>query len=204
MTNMKHFNIREVQVTKDVAKMVRFRINDGWDYVWVTYQEEKGFISISSSFGNYSYIWSSMGEGTKLPEFFARADNQYLAHKLFVDSKQEKHTFSFSQAIEELKEELFEIRKEKFMSAEEARDIYNDIVEFSDDHEADTIKETFYYNFTNYKALAAWNPEYWDGDYGRGVSGSFLVLQDEIVPLIKNYFTALAKEHPTSLEEILK
>ena len=186
---MAHKNIQEVtDIYQETSKMVRFRLNKGWDYVWVTYHEERGFISITSSFGNYAYIWNAMGKGVNLTEFFSRAEPDYLAEKLFAAAQKEKNVFHFDLAIKELKTKALRERKSGELSKDEARAILNELSEWADFADSDLSEESFLREFCDRETLIEWDPEPYLSSPGRKLSGSYLVIRDEVIPLLQEYF----------------
>lgn len=190
---MRNINKIEAPIVDDV-KLVRFRLNGGWDYVWMTYHPTKGFISITSSFGNYSYIWSSMGKGVELQDFFSRADKYYLAEKLFSDSKREKKVFSASDAYEDIKKELFGFLRRGHVSPQDARLIYDELCESEEDFDADSSADLFMNEIFSLKHFIEWQPEPYHSSYGYRTSGSYITLQEELVPLIQDYFKSLVNK----------
>jgi hypothetical protein len=181
-------DFKSVEVFEDDVKMVRFRLNAGWDYVWLTYHQEKGFISITSSYGNWSYIWSSMGEGTTLSQFFSQADKFYLSNKLW-DHKQKKTYFDLQQGITDIKEEILRERKEEVLSRKDARNLY-DLVEDLEEVDGydDPSEHRFMEAFMDHRILSEWNQEPWESHWGMVAKTDFVYLQDHIIPLIQKYF----------------
>lgn len=175
------------QIYKDDVKMVRLRLNSGWDYVWFTYHQEKGFISITSSFGNWSYIWSSMGEGTKLSEFFSQANSGYLSNKLM--GRAERKVFDLDDAVKDVKKDIIEERRNtpEFLSKEKARSLFDAIDELGEDYEGSS-SEGFANAFSDSRTLMNWNPDFWETSWGFRDSPSFCTLHDEIIPMIQSYF----------------
>lgn len=173
-------------VYTDSAQMVRFRLNNGWDYVWVTYNDLKGLISISSSFGNFAYIWNSRGEGVSLREFFIEASStDYLANKFFSEDTKKATVFEYSIAIAEIKKLIIDDRKARKISKEEARDLLEELEGMGSDYESE---EMFYRAFFDSKELSEWQPEIYEYTPGRVRSEKYLVLKDEIIPMIQKHF----------------
>jgi hypothetical protein len=186
---MKHKCIQSIDnVYEDDVKMVRFRLNKGWDYVWITYHDEKGFLSITSSYGNYSYIWSAMGEGTTLRQFFLTANNQYLSDKFFHDRHKEKYAFDLDLAFVEMKKDLFENRRNGGFSSEQAREVFNDIKDWQEWSDSGMSEERFYTEYFDRREISKWNQEPWESNYGRKLSTAYMVLYEEIVPMIRDHF----------------
>lgn len=69
----------------DKKKQVRFYrysgAQEGW---WVAFMDELGFISIQSDWGDYSYRWSSRGEGVSMRQWISTTmanDRSYVLGK---------------------------------------------------------------------------------------------------------------------------
>lgn len=184
---MKIIHIQKVDpVINDSAKMMRFRLNGGWDYVWVTYHEEKGFVSIASSFGSYAYIWSAMGANRVLTQFFCGADPQYLAGKFFSERRMEKHVFDSDLAFKELKRDICKGLRDGDITSHDARRYFDEVKDWEEMADGDNYSsERFYDAFYGNQILTEWQPDFWEANYGRKISGSYLVLQDEIIPMIQ-------------------
>ena len=172
-------------VTEDVAQFVQFKINNGWDYVWVTFSDAKGFISITSSYGNWSYIWSSMGEGVTLREFFSSAGESYLAAKLF--GHENRDIFNTNDAVKDIKDDIMFERRGGYLSKEKARLLWNEIKELGDYYQ-ETSRDIFLNAFKDNRALVNWCPDWWENKWGLRNKPNFLTLHNEIIPMIKHYF----------------
>jgi hypothetical protein len=117
---------------------------------------EKGFLSITSSYGNYSYIWSAMGEGTTLRQFFLTANNQYLSDKFFHDRHKEKYAFDLDLAFVEMKKDLFENRRNGGFSSEQAREVFNDIKDWQEWSDSGMSEERFYTEYFDRREISKW------------------------------------------------
>jgi hypothetical protein len=178
------------EIYEDEAKMVRFRLNDGWDYVWITYHDVKGFITISSSYGNYSYIWSAMGKGVLLKDFFVKADNDYLAQKLYRSTHRSTQRFDSDTAFKELKQMIIQYRRDGSLNKHLARLLFDEIKDWESDSD-ELSREGFYNGFYDQPSLSEWNPDIWYNDLGSVDETGFLTLKNEIIPIIKEYFRGL-------------
>lgn len=189
MSRLKVSNIYE-----DTVKMVRLRLNKGWDYVWFTYNEEKGFISITSSFGNWSYIWSSMGKGEVLSTFFRDAGRDYLSNKLWG---KDNDYFDLDEAIKEVKQDIINDRKldsrPKKVAKAHARLLWKAIEEIGEDFDG-CSRERFMSEFSDNNMLGPWNPDFWEANWGMRLKPGFLTLKNEIIPMIQSYFKGELRE----------
>lgn len=181
-------------VYKSQVPLIRLRLNDGWDYVWFTYEDERGFIQIASSYGTWSYIWSAMGEGVTLTEFFQKASAGYLTEKFF--GANHKEYFDADQAIIDIKKEIVRDRKDQNLTATDARELTEAAQDFSDDLDSnyENDRSRFLDAFADVEVLQQWRPEYWDNSWGMRPTGKYLALKNDIIPLIKKYFAGTLTE----------
>lgn len=195
MSDTVHKNIQEVNnIYEDQVKLVRLRLNKGWDYVWFTYHEAKGMIMITSSYGNWSYIWSAMGDGVTLSQFFQRASADYLSDKLI--DREDKVKFDSDNAFRDLKAEVIQERKDKILTATEARELLTAIQDMSEDFDSnyESDRSRFFDAFYDNEILRGWKEEYWEAGWGLRPSTKYNTLKNDIIPLIKNYFSGELKE----------
>lgn len=178
-------------ITTGKAEFVRFSLNGGWDYVFVTYVQKIGFITITSSYGNWSYIWSAMGKGTLLSEFFLQADADYLSNKLMDD--QERTYFDSDQAIKDIKKRIIQERKDEIIGKTEARDLVNALKELKEDFNSnyENDRNRFLDAFSENDTLYNWFPEFYEPSWGLKATGSYNALKYEIIPMIKDHFKTL-------------
>ena len=189
---MKYKNIYEISkiLPEEETRTFTILLNKKWDYVKVTHNISKGFgwINIMSSYGDYSYIWNAMGDNCDLPKFFMKADKYYLANKLFGAEQTE---FCIDKAVKDLKKDICKDRREGNISKKQARDVFDFIEEELHCHMS---PEKFGDAMNESDAINNWYPEWWDSDFGIRYKSRYLVLQDEIIPMLQEYFEGTLKE----------
>lgn len=183
------YNIYKIKPEEE-TKTFTISLNKGWDYLKVTHNTKKnfGWINIMSSYGDYSYIWGAMGKDTDLPTFFTKANSGYLVDKLFGS---ERKTFDLDKAISEIKKEVIKDRREGNMDYGMAREIFDFIEE---ELYSDISKERFADAMYTSNAIQEWYPEWWDRGWGMRYKTRFIILQDEIIPIIQEYFKGQLEE----------
>jgi hypothetical protein len=178
-------NLNFDSVIADSAQMLRFRVNKGYDWVWVTYKDDLGFVSIFSSFGNYAYCWSSRGENVTLRDFFCKANSSYLVDKFFRDCPKMKNTFDVNFAVKTLSREIKTDLKNNVIIKACAKKLFAEVSEMkesvSDRHEFNNF-------FSESTLLYSWNEDFYENDYGMVPSTSYLALKNEIIPMIQLNF----------------
>jgi len=180
---------------EDKAEMVRFRLNQGWDYVWITYHDTKGFLTITSSYGNWSFIWSSMGEGTTLREFIMRAGDDYLANKMWG---KDQEYFDEDEAVNDIKRSIIEDRRMGYIDSDKARFLWREAEDLGEDYEG-ASRDLFMSAFSDNRHLCEWKTEWWETNWGMRPKPNFMTLRNEIIPMFRRYLKGelLEKATPT-------
>lgn len=177
-------NLKVSQVYEDTAKMVRFRLNDGWDYVWITYHDLKGFLTITSSFGNWAYIWSAMGhEGTTLTSFIGKAGDDYLANKMWG---KDQEMFEYDEAVKDIHRQIIEDRRMNLIDSDKARLLWKEAEDLGEDYEG-ASRDMFMSAFSDNRILTDWKCEWWETNWGMREKPAYLTLKNEIIPMIRKY-----------------
>lgn len=171
------------QVYEETAKMVRFRMNDGWDYVWITYHDIKGFLTITSSYGNWAFIWSAMGEGTTLTDFIIRAGDDYLANKMWG---KDQEMFEYDEAVKDIQRVIIEDRRNKLLDSDKARFLWKEAEELGEEYEG-VSRDLFMSAFSDNRYLIEWKSEWWETNWGMRPKPGFLTLKNEIIPMFRRY-----------------
>lgn len=176
-------NLEVNNVYASGAKFVRFRLNKGWDYVWITYDDVKGFLSITSSYGNWSFIWSAMGEGTTLTDFIIRAGDDYLANKMWG---RDQEMFEYDEAVKDIKQSIVEDRRSGHIEKSHARLLWKEAEELGENYEG-VSRDLFMSAFSEFKYLSQWKVEWWETNWGMRPKPSFLTLKTKIIPMFRGY-----------------
>jgi hypothetical protein len=116
--------------SEHTAEVFSYRFDHGWAIFTIC--EATGELQITSDWGNASFRWnmSSLGPpGTTLKSFLADCNSQYILGKLghegdFKDEVDVDHT------IATIKYAIIDTRRRGSLRKEEARDLYDDALEF--------------------------------------------------------------------------
>lgn len=180
-------NIYEInEVTHPEVKHARIRLNKGWDIIRVTYTDD-GFIQIYSTFGNYAYHWTAMGEGVTLQHFFgerAKGDNEYLANKLWSSTREPEKYFDLDNAIKEVKEY---IKDQTCPPDEDEWDEINTEIEDRIEGNGDS-RDLFISAWLSSEILNEWVQEIYMDNWGMTYKGRYKTLVKDIIPTIQKYF----------------
>jgi hypothetical protein len=76
-----------------------------------------GYFSVCSDYGNFAYMWGSMGSGVR--EFLAKIDGSYLVNKL---SQGRANEYRAEETLQAVKKEILTLRRDRVFDAEDARD----------------------------------------------------------------------------------
>ena len=110
-----------------MAEMVKIRTGSEWAHIFM--DEATGTFSAVSSFGNFSYIWSAIGNDT-LAEFLSSLDAGYFFGKTHHGCGVR---YSFDETIKNLKHRIIEGRREGRLCKDMARDAWDDIEKLMQD-----------------------------------------------------------------------
>lgn len=157
------------------AYSVRFEKNRGWAVLFL--HEETGMVSIQSDYGDWAYAWPNPGRGDcTLREFLISCSEDYLAEKFM--GRDERRLFDFERTVEAFKETILESRRELNLEKDQARGLFNDIVEMKETESEDLFWER----------LSADLHDFIDGDYygyaAHKPEPSYLWLRDGILPAL--------------------
>lgn len=115
----------EFTIKKSKVECYKVRHETGmfWADITVDVTSEKsGRIMIASDFGSWDYYWGDTGPTFK--EFLTRVDRYYVSNKFGAN-----RWFDLDSTLEGYKKRVLECRKDENISADEAREIYNEIKE---------------------------------------------------------------------------
>lgn len=149
--------LKDYTVRKGTSEYYQVRHKTGmyWANISIVCYEKAGEIQIRSDFGDWSFYWGSCGSSFK--EFLQRLDIGYVARKFGEDSY-----FDFDKTISWYKQDLIEFRREESISAEKAREIYDQIKEAED--EGFTERNAFQTRI--YSSMESLSSYLMDGDMG--------------------------------------
>jgi len=110
------------KVEKTTSKVYTLRFDDHRDwFIQATIIEERGYLALHTSHGDWQYRWGSPGMPFK--QFLTTLDDGYLMGKLG-----QRNFFEGDKSVKQIKRDIIEKRKETDISAEEARSFYDFLV----------------------------------------------------------------------------
>ena len=109
--------INDGKVKKSSCEKYVLKFNDGLDWA-IFIIDETGVFSCQSTFGDYTYVWSSFGESFK--EFLIKLKPNYLYRKLCKKTK-----FSSEKYIESCKKQILKDRRGGYFNKEEAHEFWD-------------------------------------------------------------------------------
>jgi len=112
------------QVTKSKIELYKFRADSGlyWADITIDAHGRGGRISIASDWGSWQNYWGAAGDDFK--DFLGRISWDYAADKFEVA----RHV-DVDETIKNWKQQLLEHRREGSIESEDARNVYDELVE---------------------------------------------------------------------------
>lgn len=105
-----------MKYTKSTCEKYTLKFNKGWDYAVITI-DDTGIFQCHSSFGNFSYHWTSFGKSFK--KFLCDINSDYILNKV---SNQDY--FNGSKYSKKTKNAIIELRTKHEIEKEEARELW--------------------------------------------------------------------------------
>ncbi len=149
-------------------------VRDGYEWAIISINDDTGHVAISSSYGEFSYVWRAIGNKTLL-EFVCGLNFDYAMGKFLG---METH-LNFEKTIQNIKRQLLDFRLDRSLSKETARELWEEVDEMEKTENPDHFAELFYAT-----AFADFN-EYWhdamDMDHKPGARAFWDTLWAEFV-----------------------
>jgi hypothetical protein len=120
--------IQNFKIEKTTVECYKIRHESGNYWADITIDvtgDRSGRISISSDYGNYANYWGACGRGFK--QFLVDLNLEYAADKFGAD-----RWFDLDCTLQGYKERLLENRRDETYTAEQAREIWDEIEELKD------------------------------------------------------------------------
>lgn len=117
-----------------------------WAFIYL--DEKTGVFTSYSSFGNYAYCWSHIGNDT-LKEFLRDLEFDYFMNKTFGP---ETKIFDFNATIDGMKEYICDARRQGVITKTMARDAWSEIEELEDKQSVDLFVNDVYESRAIYRA----------------------------------------------------
>lgn len=118
-------------VKKSTARVYKLRFKNGFGWADITIDEWAGggTFSAVSDYGNFSYMWGSIGDVT-LREFVSNIDYGYFMNKAHPSGGVR---FSAEKSCNNMKESILRYRRDGELTAQEAREAWETIENIKDD-----------------------------------------------------------------------
>ena len=206
----------EVTIKKSVTEVYRLEgksisCHDGREYVkWVAsvyIDEEEGRISVQSTYGNYTDMWSRAGRGTPtLKEFLSRTDDSYI-----MQNFGKRDWFDKDRTLRELKLIVLASRRKtkKFrpydfdvsLDKDEARECWEQIERANSD-DFDTADRYWNYVYGTYGGYSAMAEHFFQDPHGvpcyTDYDPTLKKFMKEIWTHVRNLFKEITDESKTS------
>lgn len=170
------------------AEVYHFRFETtGWAIFTIC--ETTGELNVQSDWGDYCHMWPARGRGPgSLKAFIARAGGDYLADKLFYGkARGERNEFSRELSRNAIKESIIEDRKNAKLDRDEARELWRQTEDLTDDDTA----ETFRMALNDTDELMDYLGGEWYEYLREEPTGRFLFIRDTLMP----FFSKWLRDH---------
>jgi hypothetical protein len=143
--------MNEYKVTKSTTERYSIRLKDGWTWAIINISEDGDF-NVISDYGNYSYAWRSFGDNFKkfLVDICGRCKESpmsYLYDKLH--NHEQSKNVDIDATISNWKGHLFEKRRNRDITEEQARVEYDQLISFEDSIGTECSQDYLYMWFSH-------------------------------------------------------
>lgn len=132
----------EYTYKKSTCERYDIRLKDSWGWAIITIDENGGLFNAQSDYGNYNYSWPNHGRKS-FKHFILELvrDKSYFLRKVADDN------FYYQEETEKAwKEQIIQDRQEEYLSQEEARELWDEVVEFDYYTSSESIQHQCYEN----------------------------------------------------------
>ena len=153
----------------------------GYAFFYIHEFPNGGTLAIVSDWGNYSHMWNSTGLPS-LKHFLATCHSDYIVMKLGYEKGREfSHQFKSEKTLVNFKKRILEDRRDDRLSREEARDLWEILIDWSPDDN----DQSWYWTMPKELSKQYPDPFEWGFEYGPSPRYQFLV--DHLVPFFQRY-----------------
>lgn len=167
--------MEEYTFKKSTCERYDIRAKNNWGWAIITIDENGGLFNAQSDYGNYSYSWPHHGRKS-FKHFILELveDKSYFLGKVADDNY-----YYQNETEEDFKREVLRARKEHELDENEARELWNEIIEF--DYSSKECLENELYSSN---IVAKYYPEPWYSFSPRkGCSPQAHAFCDKIMPI---------------------
>jgi hypothetical protein len=153
----------------------------GWAFFYLHEFPNGGTLGIVSDWGNYSHMWGATGVKS-LKHFLATCHAEYIVNKLSYEKGREfREQFDNEKTLINFKKRILEDRRDDRIDREEARDLWNDLVDWSPDGSA----EEWYYTMPD--SLSKRYPDPFEWAFVYATSPTYKYLETNLIPFFQRH-----------------
>lgn len=115
-----------MEITRSTVEVYKIRTANTWADITIDANGNTGRISISSDYGNWARYWGACGCPFK--EFLCDLNISYTSGKFRCDT-----FFDLDATVEIWKKEVIDCRRSEGIDAEEARELFDEIIEIEEE-----------------------------------------------------------------------
>lgn len=131
----------EVELTTTETYIVRRKdevTGRSWWLANIMIVEANGMLTINSDYGTFSYFWGTGGraKGNTFKQELIRFNSDYVEDKFSYNDNLGRY-FYFDKTVAAIKRDLFEMRRNRDLNEEDARDLYEQICDLEETESSD-------------------------------------------------------------------
>jgi len=114
--------MNNITITKSQAEVytIRFKEHRDW-WIQAVIIENRGYLALNTSHGDWSYTWSS--PGCPFKEFLTQIDDCYLTKKL----GRQQDRFNGEESFKRIKKDVLRLRRDLEITCEVARNVWDSL-----------------------------------------------------------------------------
>jgi hypothetical protein len=122
----------KTQVERSQTETYKIFIENRW-WATIMIEECSGLLAIQSEYGHFSHYWGTAGraKGNTFKQELLRFGVDYVQNKLSYNDNLGRY-FNFDKTIERIKHDIIERRREHYITKEDARLYWEEMLEIED------------------------------------------------------------------------
>jgi len=132
--------MEEYNFKKSTCERYDIRLKDNWGWAIITIDENGGLFNAQSDYGSYSYSWPNHGRKS-----FKHFILELVKDKSYFLGKVANDKYYYAERTEKVwKEQIIKDRQEGELSKEQARELWDEIVDFDYDTSSENLQRQCY------------------------------------------------------------
>lgn len=177
----------EYSFKKSTSERYDIRLKDEYGWAIITIDENGGLFNAQSDYGNYNYSWPNHGRKS-----FKHFILELVRDKSYFLGKVADKRYYYQEETEKAwKERIIEDRREGYLNQEQARELWNEIIDFDYYTSTEGIQHQCYEN----DVVCKYYSEPWESlEIVTGFSPQAKMFADKIMPILGEIIKKELKE----------